>query len=490
MSDIDKLTAYIEENLRSTVNSGMNFIDPKKFKSKLLSKQNHVAFGRRGAGKSSLVSSIKGSDQHIYVYINLEDYKDISFPNIILHVLLSLCKQMLANSLQTSPWYKFRLGAIRQRQRLKKLIKELNTEIKRPDSQDTGVTEKIVSEKTGELGGTNTGISAKTGGRNIKEKQSTTNLSYNKLEELKLTINKYQEFCVSFAKSHDELPIFLILDDLYFLKKEIQPYLIDFFHRLSKGTPLYLKVATIKHRSILYTPEHSSYIGAELGHDIHDIDLDYTLDKFDDMQSFMRNLIEHSISESGSTSLDIDSIFAGESFKQLCLASGGVPRDFLSLFLKVIQSTKQGEKVDKVQVTNAAISSINNKLAGISKDTQDDADTLEKYLLGVKEFVYSLNRTNVFLVAKEDLERFKDFRQALKELVDMRLLHIIDANTSCAPSDGRRYEAYMIDVGLYDNSRPRNFTYIEPGSADNKGRKDKMRAAPKLNVDQFLSFRN
>ena len=50
-NNLNKLASYIEENLRATINSGMSFIDPKNFRGKLSSKQNHVAFGRRGAGK-------------------------------------------------------------------------------------------------------------------------------------------------------------------------------------------------------------------------------------------------------------------------------------------------------------------------------------------------------------------------------------------------------------------------------------------------------
>ncbi|MBT5376937.1 MAG: hypothetical protein HOL15_09000 [Nitrospinaceae bacterium] len=170
------------------------------------------------------------------------------------------------------------------------------------------------------------------------------------------------------------------------------------------------------------------------------------------------------------------------------MASGGVPRDFLSLFLKVIESMSEGAKVTKPHVTDAAIASIGQKMAGIGEDMEGDVNILEKHLHGIKKFVYSEERTNVFLVAKEDLEKFKEFRQALKELVDMRLLHIIDSNTSCAPSDGLRYEAYLLDVGLYENSRPRNFISIEPGSSDSKGRKDKMRGAPKLGVEKFSNF--
>ena len=77
-------------------------------------------------------------------------------------------------------------------------------------------------------------------------------------------------------------------------------------------------------------------------------------------------------------------------------------------------------------------------------------------------------------------EQHPQERQAIRELVDLRLIHLIDSNTSSAPSDGRRYEAYILDVGLYENSRPRNFNQVEPGSEDSRSRKDQLRASPRL----------
>jgi hypothetical protein len=209
------------------------------------------------------------------------------------------------------------------------------------------------------------------------------------------------------------------------------------------------------------------------------------LDKFDALKAFMRQLLEHSI-EKSEANISIESIFAGDSFSQLCIASGGVPRDFLSLFLKVLAiSSLKGEKINKVSVTNSAIEGIGNKMSSIGKDSEGENEVLEAYLHEILKFVYSDHRTNVFLVAKPDLDEFRQFRQALKELVDMRLLHVIDNNTSCAPSDGKRYEAYMIDIGLFENSRPRNFTQLEPGTTDNKGRRDKLRASPRINLEQL-----
>ena len=118
-------------------------------------------------------------------------------------------------------------------------------------------------------------------------------------------------------------------------------------------------------------------------------------------------------------------------------------------------------------------------------DSGDEDATLDEYLRRIKSMIYKDKRTNAFLVAKDDLEKDLQSRQALRELVDLRLLHLIDQNTSKAPIDGRRYEAYILDIGLYDNARPRNFTQIEPGHRDDKARKDDLRASPLLNLSKL-----
>lgn len=261
---------------------------------------------------------------------------------------------------------------------------------------------------------------------------------------------------------------------------------MDYFHRLTKGNNIFLKVATIKHRTRTYYQHDGSYVGVEVGHDIHDIDMDYTLDKFDDLKNFMQLLLKKAADEC-SVEIDFDEIFAGEGFSQLCLASGGVPRDFLSLFVKLASqyTSEEIERIGKIEVNEAAIANINNKFKSLITDSEEEREILEEYLSAIKDYVYSEERTNTFLVAKPELDDYPQERQAIKELVDLRLLHLIENNTSKAPSDGRRYEAYLIDVGLYENSRPRNFTQIEPGLKDDKSRKDKLRASPYLDLKKL-----
>lgn len=481
--ELRKLLTYIEENLRASPSAGMEFVDARQFRDRLTSSQNHVVFGRRGAGKTTLVTATRDQNEHIDVYLNLEDYKDITFPNIVIRVVLELFEALLSELQLKYPWYKPSLKARRIKRELKVSIVELIQFLSDPDDEIQEINETAsfahglnASVKTSST------TSGTTTSRN-KSRSVSRKLPKVKLDHLRIKLSDYKKMLHSVSTLLSSQPIFLFLDDLYFVLKHVQPDLIDYFHRLTKGTELFLKVATIKHRSKLYRRDQSQYTGAELGHDIFEVDMDYTLDNFEELQSFMRQLLENAISKSNA-SIVVDDMFAGDGFSQLCLASGGVPRDFLSLFVTLAEDLrKENDAIGKVAVNEAAISKIGSKLESMKMDSGDDDGILGDYLSRLRRYVYRGKRTNAFLLAKEDLEIHPHIRQAVRELVDLRLIHLLDDNTSKLPSDGRRYEAYILDIGLYENSRPRNFTQIEPGQADEVGRRDKLRASPVFIID-------
>jgi ABC-type cobalamin/Fe3+-siderophores transport system ATPase subunit len=67
LKEIQKLIRYIEENTRADKVSGIEFIDPRSFKSKIQGKQNYVVFGRRGAGKSTLLKTLQSKKMTIFL---------------------------------------------------------------------------------------------------------------------------------------------------------------------------------------------------------------------------------------------------------------------------------------------------------------------------------------------------------------------------------------------------------------------------------------
>lgn len=58
-TDLNKVLKYIEENIRVTNQTTIEYLDPKGHIERLNSKQNQIIFGRRGSGKSLLLKSLK-----------------------------------------------------------------------------------------------------------------------------------------------------------------------------------------------------------------------------------------------------------------------------------------------------------------------------------------------------------------------------------------------------------------------------------------------
>src|SRR5690606_27291259 len=98
-------------------------------------------------------------------------------------------------------------------------------------------------------------------------------------------------------------------------------------------------------------------------------------------------------------------------------------------------------------------------------------------------------KTSMFLVSNNAIEQHSQARQALKELVDLRMVHLVEPDTSASGgTSGQRYTAYMVDIGLYPSSLQQNFKQLDPGVTDDAGRKDEMRGAPKIDLTDLKSF--
>lgn len=487
--ELSKILNYIEENIRTTEQTKINFIDPRGHIERLKNKQNQIIFGRRGSGKTLLLQSIKNkTDLFICLIINLEDFKDISFPDSIIQVLKELLSQLETKCDKDYSFWKIHrlLKHKKCKKQIKSYLKQFDEWLSQPDNYDASIRTKKAGSITGGFGANlnknNASISAETS----EEIEINKSFNIQKLNNLKNQISNIKKILNGISNYFNK-PIFLILDDFYFIKRNDQPEFIDFFHRLSKNTNLYLKVATIKHRTSLYKKDETIY-GIELGHDAQSLCLDYNLDDFDALSAFMKDLLQ-SIKEEVQANIDMNNILSTNAFKFLCFASGGVPRDFFSLFIRLGNKFNTGhQSISKTDVIEVAIENLPNKLDAFKTDTKDENEILEHYLQHIKNEIIAIKKTNVFLVSNSDIANYSQIQQAIKELVDLRLLHLINPNLSSAPSDGKRYSAYMVDIGLFPNSKPQNFKQIEPGDKDSEGREDKVRSAPKLNLSKYKEY--
>lgn len=124
----------------------------------------------------------------------------------------------------------------------------------------------------------------------------------------------------------------LVLDDLYHIRRSDQPRVIDYFHRLGKSSNLWIKIGTIRHRSTWYI-NGDPPIGTKIGDDADEIDLDLTLEHYQQTKDFLLRILRGFFDSAG---LKIDDILTDGALERLVLAFGGVARDFLGIFQRSI----------------------------------------------------------------------------------------------------------------------------------------------------------
>ena len=267
----------------------------------------------------------------------------------------------------------------------------------------------------------------------------------------------------------------LVLDDLYHIRRSDQPLVLDYFHRLTKGHRMWLKVGTIRHRSTWYR-HGDPPIGMKLGDDAGEINLDVTLEKYSQAKQFLVQILANFVTEAGIPKT-ADLLTSG-AIERLVLASGGVARDFLSILNRSIFIARErdrrfrGDRIGAEDVNQAAGEHEGTKREELIRDTLEEESELDSEFRAVRDFCLDQQNVNCFLVLKDSPSRGYT---AIQELVDLRLLHIVDSRVTVFNRKGKLYEAYLLDLSQYTGERKkRNLETIEFWK---RGTEDKLRRA-------------
>ena len=109
----------------------------------------------------------------------------------------------------------------------------------------------------------------------------------------------------------------------------------------------------------MYSDREGQPIGAQERHDFQPINVDFTLADFEKTSAQLRQILYEFGHRASISELEIDGLFVGQGFDRLVLASGGVPRDFLSLLLEGLAPKTEGEErigKDDVRLLSLAVS--------------------------------------------------------------------------------------------------------------------------------------
>ncbi len=248
--------------------------------------------------------------------------------------------------------------------------------------------------------------------------------------------------------------LWLLIDEWSEVPLDLQPMLADLLRRAVlpiKGVTV--KVAAIEQRSRFMIPDLAvGHVGIELGADVSaavNLD-DYMVFDNDERKAveFFRALVyKHTCAELDEAEADLPKSEAAlistaftqsNAFEEVVRACEGVPRDAINILSAAAQRANDSS-ISIGDVRNAAHNwYLGTKDAAVS--THDDAKRLLTWLIDkvIKE-----------LRAKGSLLEAGLRDQLIDFLYDERVLHVVRKGISAKDQPGRRYNVYGIDYGCY-----------------------------------------
>lgn len=353
---------------------------------------NHIVFGRRGAGKSSLLLYAMRSREREgqpSVWLDMQMYQKRADNSVVVDVFLEALRQ---------------LGMSAERQPL-----------------DPNIMGKL---------------------EHLRQQPELCDSEIRKmLPEIRQVLS---------PRHADSKNLFLFLDDFHLLDMEMQPRLLGFIYSVTRGTNVLLKLSAIE--TLTRSWDAASHTGLQVPHDAQTIKLDYNLTMPDKAATHIEGILDAHAQYCGLPSVRF-LCTSGDVLSRLIWVSAGVPRDASSMFAQAITKGSISNR-SRVSVTNinlAASEMVNQKLRDLEVDVPATGEegALSEVLERVKDFCIKQKRKNAFLIEIQNENAL--YRNILK-LVDLRLVHVISEGITVGEA-GRKYLALILDYGFYTGIR-------------------------------------
>ena len=365
--------------------------------------RHHLIFGRRGTGKTALMVEAKRrveSEGCLTSWINIHTHCRESVERIFVWICQNVCEQMQVFYSQNE-----------------NIPLSLNLISKLRD--DTATLH---------------------GKQNISPDEASKLVPY------------IQKVIRRFAETN-QTQFYIFLDDLHYLPSAEQPKLLDLVHSAVRDSDAWLKVAGIRHLTRWF--QSKPPLGLQTGHDADHIDLDVTLETPSRAKTFLEQVFLSYAQHVGISSLS--SISSPRALDRLVLASGAVPRDYLTLSANAINQARTREKARHVGVQDVGRSAgqiAEIKIAELEEDgaSNDGMSDRIKGLDYLRTFCTEKSCT-FFRIDFRDRDDQPDEYRIIRELMDGRLVHLVRSSLSDIRVQGRKYEVYMLDLSQFSSER-------------------------------------
>lgn len=266
-------------------------------------------------------------------------------------------------------------------------------------------------------------------------------------------------------------PFTIFIDDLHLLGFDLQPDLLSAIYAISRGNSTYIKASGIEQ---LTNPwDNDRKLGFQAPHDAQLLRLDYNLTMPHKSLEHIEGILDAHAKFCGLPGVRY--LIEDAALSRLVLVAAAVPRDALSLFSQSISKALiKGQKILTVTAINAAASEAAQiKMQEIQNDLPSGDAGIRLMLERVKDFCIVQKRTNAFLL-KIDASH-QDFNM-MQKLVALRLVHTLHEGITRSRA-GESYQALMLDFGFYVGIRAARSVKIFPSDLSQLLAKD-LRGLP------------
>ncbi len=243
--------------------------------------------------------------------------------------------------------------------------------------------------------------------------------------------------------------LFVFLDDFHVLDFDLQARLLGFIYSVTRGSNVFLKLSAIE--TLTKSWDAGTHTGLQVPHDAQTIKLDYNLTMPDKAAGHIEGILDAHATYCGLPSVRF-LCTSSDVLSRLVWVSAGVPRDALNLFAQAMTRGAITNR-SRVSVTNinlAASEMVSQKMRDLEVDIPAAGETdLTPVLERVREFCVKQQRKNAFLV---EIRNDDELYQSILKLVDLRLIHVISEGISPGEA-GRKYLALILDYGFYTGIR-------------------------------------
>lgn len=251
-------------------------------------------------------------------------------------------------------------------------------------------------------------------------------------------------------------PLTIFIDDIHVLDEAVQPLVLGFIYKLTRGNNAFIKISGIGQLTRLWNS--AEQIGLQPLHDAQILNLDLNLTMPDKSKAHIVGILDAHARYCGLP--NIGYLAGDDALSRLVLVAAGVPRDSLGLFSAAIsKAVAKNQRLVSVTSINAAASEMaEEKLKDVSSDSGGDKESIENILSEVKRFCITEKRKNAFLF---EIKNGDSRYRLIEKLIALRLVHLLHEGITPHRA-GRRFIALMLDYGFYVGIRAARSVELVP----------------------------